>query len=174
MQMRLESSIIVNQDIERLWKIMALEFTSISKWASAISFSIADDSISKTMGAPVGGRVCKAPGYGDVYEEITHFDSVKKEFSYRANSSAMPTFVTGMENNWVFHDLGENRTEVSTRAFITMNDFPGRLLAPFMRLQMSRMGKRFREELKYYAETGEVAASKKRALAKVQKVSLTS
>ncbi len=47
-----------------------------------------------------------------------------------------------------------------------MKAFPGVLVAPFMRLQLRGVGKLFAEELKHYAETGEIAPSKRRALAR--------
>jgi hypothetical protein len=174
MQMELTSTFIVERSLERVWLIMALEFENIGLWASAISFSRRDDTTTGAPGgAPVGGRVCTAPGFGDVKETITLFDEKEKRFSYRAEASGMPDFVTGMENNWSFRALTPHRTEVTTRGVITLKAFPGALVAPFMRLRLKAVAKRFAQELKTYAETGQVATSKAEAQVRAGRAAAT-
>ena len=170
MQLVIERDIVINQSVDRLWEILATEYVNIDQWASAIAASRADASVTRQVeAAPVGGRICTAPGYGDVKEVITSFDEENKSYSYRGSASAMPRFVTDLLNHWSLHPLESNKTIVRSRAIIEMKSFPGFLAAPFMRVQFGRMGKVFADELTYYAETGQIAATKLKALEKENK-----
>lgn len=172
MKLRLNNKFTVNQSVDKVWAVMADDFVNISQWASSIAESRENHLLrNKALNnAPVAGRICTAPGYGEVFEAITHFDSEAKEFHYSANASAMPNFVTNLENKWCFVDLEDSQTEVTSAATVTMNNFPGYLAAPFMRLQMNHMIKLFADELKYYVETGQIPETKLRAIAKYKKV----
>ena len=169
MEMKLTNKFLVNQSVSRVWAVMADDFINISKWASSIAESKENDELTTVplSNAPVAGRVCTAPGYGDVHETITYFNSDAKEFHYTASASDMPKFVTNLENRWSFKAVSEDVTEVKTHATITMKDFPGYLAAPFLKLRMNHMAKVFADELKYYVETGEIPETKLRAIAKL-------
>ena len=79
MKLKINGNIVVNQPIEQVWHILGEEFVNISHWASANAFSQADEAVTPLVAdAPVGGRVCTAPGYGDVREVITYFNAQEK------------------------------------------------------------------------------------------------
>jgi hypothetical protein len=166
MEMHLDHRFVVDAPIDRVWKIMALDFAEIGSWASAITLSRPDTSAPVPDGAPVGARVCTAPGFGDVHETFVHFDEAARTFTYRAEASGMPPFVTGLQNRWSFRALELDRTEIVTRGTVTMRDLPGRLVAPFLRLRLRGTAALFAAELKHLAETGEAAPSKLRAQAR--------
>ena len=165
--MEIKKSTTINQSIDKVWEIMATDYTKVGEWTSAINFSKNNDDVkTKLEDAPAGGRVCTAPGFGDIKETITHYDESKKHFRYAADISSMPFFVKGIANNWSFRSLGPKKTEVNMKMELDLNAFPGTLMAPVMRRQMTQSANVIMEELKYYAETGNIHPRKLKALKK--------
>ena len=172
--MNFDGRFTIDQSVEKVWQILAVDFADIGVWASSISFSRADESVTEAPeGAPVGARVCIAPGFGDVHETLVRFDDEARIFSYRAEASGMPSFVRDLQNTWSLRALGPDRTEVRSQAVIVLDAFPGVLVAPFMQLRLRRLRRLFGEELKHYAETGEIAPSKIRALERASRLAAT-
>lgn len=171
--MDIEKSITVDQPVGKLWQIMATDYTSVGEWTSTVNVSKPNGAVTtKLEGAPAGGRVCTAPGFGDIEETLTRFDEKHKIFSYKADASGMPGFVKGLHNTWSFRPLGPSKTEVTMRIEVELNAFLGTLVAPVMRAHMSKVGKVALEELKYYAKTGRIHPRKVRALQKAGRVTV--
>lgn len=165
--MEIKTTITVNQSVDKLWEIMATNFAHVAEWTSTLHASKVNTDVAEPLeGAPVGGRVCTAPGFGDIKETFTHYDERNKRFSYKADVSSMPGFVKGLANNWSFRSLGSGKTEVTMRMEMDLNAFPGQLMAPMMRMQMSKPVNITLEELKFYAETGKIHPRKLKALQK--------
>ena len=172
--MEIKRTATVNQSIEKVWEIMATDYTKVGEWTSQITFSKPNSEVkTKLDGAPAGGRVCSAPGFGDIKETITHFDEGEKYFRYQADISSMPFFVKGMANNWRFRSLGANKTQVDMKIELDLNAFPGALMAPVMRSQLGKTSNIILEELKHYAETGEIHPRKLKALIKAGRTPAT-
>lgn len=153
MQLKLNYDIVINQSASRLWQILAHDFVHISDWSSGVIASHANENAAKLFAdAPVGGRVCTVPGFGEIDERFIHFDTQNKSFAYRATASDMPNFVTEMENHWSVHELDADQCVVKSRAIVSLKNFPGFFVAPFMRLQFGRVANRFSKDLIHYAE----------------------
>ncbi len=165
--MELINKIVIEQPVDKVWEIIADDFTNISKWASAIAQSTENPDLNtKLDDAPTGGRVCSAPLFGEVQETLTHFDSQKKHFRYEASAEKLPSYITTIANNFSLEALADDRTELTTSVELKLKPFPGYLLYPFMRLQMNRMAAQVLGELKHYAETGELHPRKLKSLKK--------
>ena len=172
--MEIKKSITVNQSVNKVWEIMATDYTKVGEWTSAVTSSKPNDEVKPRLtGAPAGGRVCTAPGFGDIKETITHYDEKQKHFRYAADISSMPFFVRGITNTWSFRSLGPGKTEVNMKMELDLNAFPGTLMAPFMRMQMTKSADVVLEELKYYAETGKIHPRKLKALEKGRSTPVT-
>ena len=172
--MEIKKLAVINQSIDKVWQIMATDYTKVGDWTSQITFSKDNDEVKTRLeNAPAGGRVCTAPGFGDVKETITHFDEDDRYFRYQADISSMPFFVKGIANNWRFRSLGPGKTEVDMKLELDLNAFPGTLMAPIMRSQLSKTSNIILEELKYYAETGSVHPRKLKALKKAGRTPAT-
>ena len=171
--MDVKKTITVDQSLEKVWQIMATDYTKIGEWTSAVDYSKPNGAIKTTLeDAPAGGRVCTAPDFGDIKETITQFNEDKKKFSYKADASAMPGFVKGISNDWSFRSLGPKKTEVNMHIHVDLNAFPGALMSPLMRIQMTKAGNTVLE-LKYYAETGNIHPRKVKALKKAGRTPAT-
>jgi len=165
--MELINKIVIDQSIDKIWEIIADDFTNISTWASAIAASEENDALNtKLEDAPSSGRVCSAPTFGQVQETFTHFDTTNKYYRYKATAEKLPSFIKNIANNFSLESLGPERTELTTRVELELKPFPGYLLFPFMRLQMNMMAAKLLEELKYYAETGEIHKRKLKSVKK--------
>ena len=165
--MEIKKTTTINQSIDKVWQIMATDYTRVGEWTSQVTLSKDNSEITaKLPDAPAGGRVCTAPGFGDIKETITHYDENGTYFRYKADISSMPFFVKGIANGWRFRSLGPMKTEVTMKMELELNTFPGALMAPVMRSQMGKSANIILEELKYYAETGRIHGRKLKALKK--------
>lgn len=165
--MEIKKSVTISQTIDKVWEIMATDYTRVGEWTSQITLSKNNDEVTaKLPNAPAGGRVCTAPGFGDIKETMTHYDEGDKYFRYKADISSMPFFVKGIANGWRFRSLGPKKTEVNMRMELKLNAFPGTLMAPVMRAQMGKSANIILEELKHYTETGRIHERKLKALKK--------
>jgi hypothetical protein len=163
--MEINKTTTVNQSLDKVWEIMATDFTKVANWTSVVQASRNDDEITTRLeGAPVGGRVCTLPSSGEIEEAITHFDEREKYFRYQVDVSAMPPFVKNMANNLRFRSLGSEQTEVNTKYEIDLDASQDTSMAPMFIEQVSKSIDIVLEELKYYAETGNLHPRKVEAL----------
>jgi len=151
MHIQMIDQIKVNSPASKTWKVLAHDFGSIGDWASIITRSKPIVIDTETESGKVCGRVCKAKGFGDTEEELTHYNDSDMCFTYKA-IKGLPFFIKIAENNWSVHSISENESLVKSRAEIEMSFFPGIILAPIFKLGMGKAGKRMFEELKYYIE----------------------
>ena len=165
MHMQLHDQITINAAANTVWRTLAHDFANIGQWASAIPSSSANADLPVPEGAEVGGRVCSTavPVFGDVEESLTSYDEQSMRFAYQA-TKGRPWFLKHAENYWSVRALGPHTTLVETRAEIAINTFPGFFLVPLLNYQMSRIGARTLEELKYYVEHDQPHPRKMQAL----------
>ncbi len=152
----------VNAPAERLWQILAENYDRVGEWTSEIAHSTHNPDL------PVGeGRVCTTPGFGDVKETITTFDESEREFSYAAEISTFPFFVKGVSNTWHVEADGSNRSIVHMHIRANLLPVFAQLMGPVMKRQMAKSGDIILEELKYYAETGQIHQRKQKQLRQI-------
>ena len=171
MHLQLKSHMTISAPAEKVWRVLAHDFSTIGQWASAIPASQAVPELSAPAGAKVGGRVCSTAvrGWASVQETFTSYDESSMRFAYQA-TEGRPWFLKHAENHWAVHSLGPHTSLVEARAEIDMNRFLGLFLAPLLKLQMGRVGAQTLEELKYYVERDQVHPRKLKARQKhVQK-----
>ena len=99
---------------DRLWQILADEFTDVASWASSIDHSKANaDAMVRIDGAPAGGRVCEIPGVGVTDERFIRFDVENKSFAYSVNGGKMPGFVQDLQSAWSVEAMGPQQARVT-------------------------------------------------------------
>ncbi len=153
MKTKINGEITLNVSAAKAWQILAHEFEHIERWASAIAASGVNSETIIPAGAEVGGRVCTAPGFGDIQETFTYFDEEQMRYGYRA--SGLPWFLTKAENNWSVRALSADRCVAQAQAEMELLFLPGLLILPIFKVQMRRLVNETMEELKYYAEQGQ-------------------
>lgn len=161
--MRIERDLRIEAAPDEVWRILADDYAEVGCWARAVEASEPNPDAAPLPGATVGGRVCTA-SIGAVTETITTFDPERRVLAYAAKAKAMPFFVRGLTGRWTITPAGE-ASQVGLR-------FEADLMAPFGALMGWAMRRQFKgaiddtlEDLKLYAETGQVHPDKAKALA---------
>lgn len=162
----IERSIDINADPERIWSVLAHDFAKVGDWTSVVLTSAPNTAVSAPGDATVGGRVCTAPGFGDVKETFTSYDEQGRKFSYKADG--LPGFVTNVTNSWSVTGSGSNKSRVAMKIDLTTGGI-GKIMTPILKNQMGKAGSTMLDELKAYVERGEISAKKKKQLAKLSK-----
>jgi hypothetical protein len=155
MRMQIKGQTTVNAPASDVWWVIAHQFDAIGQWASSISTSYAAPEVTPPVGAEVGARVCAtgARGFKDIQEQFISYDEEAMRFAYEA-TAGLPWIVRHAENRWQVRALDESHCRVEAQAVVDLRPVPGLVLAPLLRLQMTRLGVRTFEELKYYVEHG--------------------
>lgn len=161
--MKLSKEIVVHTSADRAWQIVAHDFARIGEWASGVAKSVPNKDAIVLDGATVGGRVCSVPGFGNIHETFTAYDEHGKTFTYEA--TGMPFFVKGAFNSWKIEAIDENTSRVSFSVDMHLVPVIGGVMGIPMRMQLDKLLREAVEELKYYAETGEVHPRKQKLIA---------
>jgi hypothetical protein len=164
MHIHFKDHVVIDAPATKVWRVLAHEFDSIGRWASAIPASRGLSEVPVPPGAEVGARVCAAaiPGFRKIQETFTSYDEDAMSFAYKA-TAGHPWFIRRAENHWRVRSLGPSTSEVEAWAEVEMSLFPGVLLAPLIKLQLGRTGSQTFEELKYYVERDQVHPRKLKA-----------
>ncbi|MCR9249095.1 MAG: SRPBCC family protein [bacterium] len=158
-------SIIINVPADSLWAICR-EFDKTGEWTSTLKHSYASGE-PQFEGATCSARTCETNfGSGKkVVEELIMFNDEKRELAYNLTEGA-PGFVTLAQNHWKVDELSPNHSKIEMNVTIHMNKFSGMLLGGVMTKQMRKQVNIVLDELKTFAETGEVSEAKKKQLEK--------
>lgn len=167
MSTKIEKSIVVNAPVEQAWQVAAVEYDQVGQWASSVAISKPNTQVPAPEGANVGGRVCTAPGFGDVKETITAFDAQNNRFTYAV--SGLPGFVTKMNNTWAITEAGPGKSKLTLLVDMDTNAFPGTLMEPIMRRKLASTLDDFTEEFKLWVEQRQISPAKKKLNAKQAK-----
>ncbi len=153
--MELKKQITVNAPFETVWKILFEDFDKVGDWTTAVDNSVPNPHAKPVNGEDLGGRICDSP-FGRTVENFIDFDERHNRFTYEVESG-LPFFVKHGQNTWQVTPKGK-QTLVDMHMVMDLNLFPGKLMQSVMRRQMNNLVDDLLEELKFYAETGEVHA----------------
>ncbi len=156
------SSDIINVSADSLWAICR-QFDKGAEWTSTLRHSYGTGK-PQHEGAPCSSRTCEIDGKGSkVVEELIMFSDENKELSYNLTEGA-PAFITLANNHTRIVEVGDNQSKVEMNVTMHMKKFAGFFLGGLITRQMEKQVKIVMEELKIYAETGEVSEAKKKQL----------
>lgn len=79
-------------------------------------------------------------------------------------TEGVPGFVLLASNRWAIREVGENQSVAKMNCTIRLTPWLGMLLGSMMKRKVSKNLEEMFQELKAYAETGEVSAEKKKRL----------
>ena len=162
--MKFLKQITVNASAEKVWDILGRDFANIGVWSTAVSHSVANDTLASVNNSPVGGRFCDT-SFGKISEEFTAYDDDKKTFSFKGvfDSKMFESVI----NTSGLTSIDENTTEVSFGPNVELS-FIGTLMYPMIRMMLGKAIDVILDDLKYYVENGK-PSPKKLASQKKQK-----
>ena len=168
MGMEVRKSATVNVNADRLWSILGDDFDKVGEWARGVDSSAPNTDAAIPEGASVGGRVCEAPGFGTINETFTSFDPTERSYAFEATASKIPSFVRNLTNHTLVKPLGPERSEVQLKITADTPGIRGALVKPMMTRKFSRGLDEILEDLKIFAETGQISSQKSKAVAKAR------
>ncbi len=164
----IDRDFVVDAPIERVWKITAEDFANVGSWASQIPNSTAHAG-EAIEGAPTAGRTCAiaVPGFSKIDEALTAYDPAERTFSYEV-LSGLPKLVTKASNQWHLVELGPNQTRIELRGMFETRGLLGRVMAPMLKLNLTRTSKIIESDLRHMAEKGVPSPAKRKQLDKAR------
>lgn len=158
----------INVSVDSLWAILR-EFDKVGDWTSMLNHSEGYGN-PEFEGVSCRGRVCEtgSGGPGKVIEELTMFNDEKRELAYELTEGA-PGFVKFAGNHWAAFAVGTNQSQVTMEVTMHLSKFMGFFLGGFIKKDMKKQVSVFLDELKLYAETGEISEAKKKQIEKMKK-----
>ena len=166
-QIEISKSIKINASANAVWKIVSDDFATVSSWASAVDASHASPAAGEPVnGAPVAGRVCAVPGFGEINETIVAYDAAVQSLTFEATASKIPSFVKDLQNRLSVTPLGPQSCEFSTNLTADATGVMGAMMGPMMKRKFAATLETLVNDLKSFAETGTPSPAKAKALAK--------
>ncbi|PCJ97190.1 MAG: hypothetical protein COA50_06005 [Flavobacteriaceae bacterium] len=150
----------INVPADSLWVILRA-FDKVAHWTSELEHSEGVGQ-AKFEGATCNKRVCLQDGK-KLVEELTMFSDEKRELAYELREGA-PGFVKLAKNHWRVIEISPNQSKVQMDVTIHLSKFMGFFLGGIITKTMTKKVGIVLDELKIYAETGEVSEAKKRQL----------
>lgn len=162
------TSEIINVSADSLWAICR-EFDKTAEWTSTLNHSFGSGE-PKHKGATCSSRTCETNiGKGNkVVEELVLFNDEKRELAYNLTEGA-PGFIPLASNHWKIVEIGPNQSKIIMNITMHMKHFASFFLSGLITKQMKKQVTIVQNELKIYAETGEVSEAKKRQIKKNKK-----
>lgn len=160
--MVLHKEIMVNTGIARAWQILGVEFADASRWASAVYHS-------EGKGIGLNGSSCSERGcetsMGRLKEKLLQFEPASKSLTYQIETG-LPGFVKFASNTWQLIPETEQKTRLRMTVNVETTGLLGRLMAPMLKMQLTKLGNELAEEFKYYVEHGTPHPRKLKSIAK--------
>lgn len=148
--MVIKKEIIINTSIEKTWNLLGPQFSNSSLWASAVQHS--EGKGNSFQGASCSERGCST-SIGKIREQLTHYSDTTHSLSYEV-TDGMPSFVKSATNAWQLTKLEADKTHLQIYADINLSGFLGKIMQPFIKLQMSGFAQDALEDFKYFVEKG--------------------
>ncbi len=159
----------IHVSAEKLWGIVGNDFAHVGKWATSVDHSVGSGT-PDFEGASCSIRGCEvnAKGFNKLQERLTEFDAKNKTLTYEV-TKGMPGFVTKASNRWEIIRVSEHASKIRMSANMEMKRFMGSLMGGIMKKNLMKLLPQVANDLKVYAETGNISESKKQRLAKLNK-----
>ncbi|MFW2383037.1 MAG: SRPBCC family protein [Acidimicrobiales bacterium] len=159
----------INVGAGRLWTILADDFDKVGQWARAVDASAPNTAVRAPEGAEVGGRVCQTPGFGAINETFTSFDADRRSYAFRASADKIPSFVRNITNHTSVKPLGPDKSEITVEVTADTEGIRGAMVKPMMTHKFGATIDDLFEDLREFAESGQVSEGKTKALAKASR-----
>ncbi|MGI9557907.1 MAG: SRPBCC family protein [Solirubrobacterales bacterium] len=165
--MRIAKNVEIDAPVDQVWEIVGPGFHRVGEWATPVPHSEAKAGEPVHAEAPVAGRTCETTvsSFPALDERLSAYDEKGHSLTYEV-VDGLPGFVSDAHNTWKLKPLGTSRTLVTLDGTIETRGI-GRVMSPMLRLQLNRAINQSVDDLRIYAETGEISERKQRSLAKL-------
>ncbi|NKB54655.1 MAG: hypothetical protein GKR97_21060 [Rhizobiaceae bacterium] len=117
-----DATIEISASAEKLWNILADDFTEVSKWVDSVISSGPNPAAPNGLnGSRHGGRVCEVQGIGKTEEILTAYDAENRSLSYSVEAANFPGFLEKIENTWRVQQIDENNSNVTVSLEISVS-----------------------------------------------------
>lgn len=159
------TSKVINVSADSLWNIIR-QFDDVAIWSSSMD-NITLHGEPEFEGASCSSRTCEsAAGFGTVDEKMTLFSNASRELAYESSGEG-PWFLVSGKNHWSVIEISPTQSALKLNFELQLEKFPGVFLAGFLRKSIAKGIPQFFQDLKVYAETGEVSKAKRERLMKI-------
>ena len=158
--MKIMKSLIINKPIDDVWEVLGNQFNKIDQWASLILKS--NVSGNPTLaGVDYSIRDTQTTS-GPTQQKLTAFDAKNFKIAYKATAGT-PPFFKSVNAAWSLSKNGATSTQLILDFEVK---FKGLffILAPLVKIKLSKVGDELMDDLKYYVENGEPSIRKKNTL----------
>lgn len=162
------SSDVIHVSADSLWRIVR-QFDKVGEWFSSIDHAVVAGE-PEFAGATCSERTCyvNLKGYSEVLEKLTLFDEEKRELAYELTEGG-PGFLLFAGNHWTVSEVGPNQSVLTMHAQMHVKPFMGFLFGGKLKRTIEKSLPEALNELKIFAETGEVSEAKKARMALLKK-----
>ena len=162
-----KKEVVINISAEKLWKIIGPGFADFDKWATIVDHSTGKGE-SEIDGAPLNERVCIVNGQGpnEVTEKFLKYSESDMHLSYEATQGMHEMMAKATNEMTVVHE-SDNRSKIIVNMEWWVRGPLPEEMSEMMEGNLNTLIDVFLNDLKVFAETGEVSESKQERLAEL-------
>lgn len=166
-QMQFKSKTI-NVSADKLWEIVGPGFEEAYIWSTAVDHSSGSGE-AQFEGATCDNRSCdlNAKGFNKIEEKLTIYNIENKELAYNI-IHGLPGFVLKANSYWKVTEISPNQSRVELISTMHTKKFMGTLMGGMLQKQIKAVIPTVLNDLKVYAETGNISDEKKQRVAKLE------
>ncbi|MBL4705870.1 MAG: SRPBCC family protein [Flavobacteriales bacterium] len=162
-----KTSEAIHVSADSLWSIIR-QFDDVAIWSSSMD-KITLHGEPEFEGATCNSRTCEsAQGFGEVDEKMTLFSNASRELAYESTGGG-PDFLLFGKNHWTIIEIGPNQSALNLDFEMHLKRFSGFFLGGIIKKSITKEMPQFFNDLKVYAETGQVSEAKKERTEKLEK-----
>ncbi len=154
--MRIQKTISIDAPAEKVWDVLWNQYHQVCDWASTVNHSEKREVIQTKY----GGRNCHST-WGEISEIVDEVD--KKNMSYTYYADGLPSIMKSAKNTWKVSPKSVNTSEVSIDLDIELAPVPKALMSWMIVPKMKKDSIQTLVDLRYFIETGEQTAAKKKS-----------
>lgn len=162
-----KTSPLIAASADRLWEIIGPGFSEVSKWSRAVDHA---ETSGKAVfeGAACSNRACdlNASGFNKISETIIEYNENERRLGYTVDTG-LPGFVVYMANNWQIVPVGQNQCRAEMTITMKLKPLMGAIMGPMFKMNVNKVLGEVIEDLRTYAETGEISEAKRRRMAQL-------
>ncbi|MBO6518061.1 MAG: SRPBCC family protein, partial [Bacteroidia bacterium] len=139
-------------------------FENVGVWSTAVDHAVGSGT-PEFEGATCTTRGCdlNAKGFNSIVETLTEYDQESMQLAFDI-VEGLPGFVLSARSHWQVVALTDSTSTMNVTSTVQMKPFLGSLMGGAFKRNANRIIPTILEDLKVYAETGDVSESKRKRM----------